>query len=109
MAFDYHMRADLVTDTIQSMTFEAPECIWHSDQGKQFGAEQTPRLLLQKGFALSMSRAGTPTDNGAMPSGLLAPLSWLLQIAIGITVLVLSCKQHKPGSIFTISTVLMRG
>jgi putative transposase len=31
---------------------------------KQFGAEQTRQLLLQKGFVLSMSRAGTPTDNG---------------------------------------------
>lgn len=41
-----------------------PGCIWHSDQGKQFGAEQTRHLLLQKGFVLSMSRAGTPTDNG---------------------------------------------
>jgi len=64
MAFDYHMRADLVTDTIQTMTFEVPGSIWHSDQGKQFGAEQTRQLLLQKGFVLSMSRAGTPTDNG---------------------------------------------
>lgn len=64
MAFDYHMRADLVTDTIQTMTFEEPGSIWHSDQGKQFGAQQTRHLLLQKGFVLSMSRAGTPTDNG---------------------------------------------
>jgi putative transposase len=64
MGFDYHMRADLVTDMIESMTFEAPGCIWHSDQGKQFGAEQTRELLLRKGFVLSMSRAGTPTDNG---------------------------------------------
>ena len=64
MAFDYHMRADLVTDTIQTMTFEEPGSIWHSDQGKQFGAAQTRHLLLQKGFVLSMSRAGTPTDNG---------------------------------------------
>src|SRR5260221_5813662 len=64
MAFDYHMRADLVTDTIQTMIFEVPGSIWHSDQGKQFGAEQTRHLLLQKGFRLSMSRAGTPTDNG---------------------------------------------
>src|SRR6266568_918938 len=64
MAFDYHMRADLVTDTIQTMTFEVPGSIWHSDQGKQYGAEQTRHLLLQKGFVLSMSRAGTPTDNG---------------------------------------------
>ena len=63
MAFDYHMRADLVTNTIQTMTFQAPGAVFHSDQGKQFGAEQTRRLLLQKGFVLSMSRAGTPTDN----------------------------------------------
>lgn len=64
IAFDYHMRADLVTDAIQTMTFEVPGSIWHSDQGKQYGAEQTRLLLLQKGFVLSMSRAGTPTDNG---------------------------------------------
>jgi putative transposase len=64
IAFDYHMRADLVTDAIQTMTFEVPGSIWHSDQGKQYGAEQTRQLLLQKGFVLSMSRAGTPTDNG---------------------------------------------
>ena len=63
MAFDYHMRADLVIDTIQTMTFRVPGTIWHSDQGKQFGAERTRHVLLQKGFALSMSRAGTPTDN----------------------------------------------
>src|SRR5260221_13103108 len=45
MAFDYHMRADLVTDTIQTMTFEVPGSIWHSDQGKQYGAEQTRQRL----------------------------------------------------------------
>lgn len=60
IAFDYHMRADLVTDAIQTMAFEGPG----SDQGKQYGAEQTRQLLLQRGFVLSMSRAGTPTDNG---------------------------------------------
>ena len=60
LAFDYYMRADLVTNTIQTMTFEVPGSIWHSDQGKQFGAAQTRQLLLYKGFVLSMSRAGTP-------------------------------------------------
>lgn len=64
MAFDYHMRADLVTSTIETMAFDAPGSIWHSDQGKQFGAEKTRQMLLQRGFLLSMSRAGTPTDNG---------------------------------------------
>ena len=64
IAFDYHMRADLVTDAIETMTFEVPGSIWHSDQGKQYGARETRSLLLQKGFVLSMSRTGTPTDNG---------------------------------------------
>jgi putative transposase len=27
IAFDYHMRADLVTDAIETMTFEAPGSI----------------------------------------------------------------------------------
>jgi putative transposase len=64
MAFDYHMRADLVSSAIHTLSFEVPGSIWHSDQGKQYGAEQVRHLLLQKGFLLSMSRAGTPTDNG---------------------------------------------
>jgi putative transposase len=64
IAFDSHMRAELVIDAIQTMSFEVPDPIWHSDQGKQYGAAQTRELLLQKGFVLSMSRAGTPTDNG---------------------------------------------
>ena len=64
IAFDYHMRAELVMDAIQTMSFEAAHPIWHSDQGKQYGAEKTRELLLRKGFILSMSRAGTPTDNG---------------------------------------------
>src|SRR6266851_3915437 len=64
IAFDYHMRAELVMEAIQTMSFEVPDPIWHSDQGKQYGAEKTRQLLLQRGFVLSMSRAGTPTDNG---------------------------------------------
>jgi putative transposase len=64
IAFDYHMRAELVLDAIQTLSFEVAEPIWHSDQGKQYGAAKTRELLLRKGFVLSMSRAGTPTDNG---------------------------------------------
>jgi putative transposase len=64
IAFDYHMRAELVLEAIQTISFEVSDPIWHSDQGKQYGAAQTRELLLQKGFVLSMSRAGTPTDNG---------------------------------------------
>lgn len=64
LAFDYHMRAELVTGVIETLHFQLPGSIWHSDQGKQYGAERTRALLLQKGFLQSMSRAGTPTDNG---------------------------------------------
>jgi len=64
LAFDYRMQAELVVTTIKMVPFEVPGAIFHSDQGKQYGAEQTRRLLLEKGFVRSMSRAGTPTDNG---------------------------------------------
>jgi len=64
LACEYHMRAELVTQTLSLMEFPVPNAIFHSDQGKQFGAEVTRTLLLEKGFQLSMSRAGTPTDNG---------------------------------------------
>jgi putative transposase len=64
LAFDYQMRADFVTRVIETMTFSSPGSLWHSDQGKQYGSDQTRSLLLQKGFVHSMSRAGTPTDNG---------------------------------------------
>ncbi len=64
LAFDYRMQAELVVKTIQMVPFEVPGAIFHSDQGKQYGAAQTRTLLLEKGFVRSMSRAGTPTDNG---------------------------------------------
>jgi putative transposase len=64
LAFDYSMRADLVVATIEMVEFSLPGTIWHSDQGSQYGAEQTRAVLLRKGFERSMSRAGTPTDNG---------------------------------------------
>src|SRR5215470_1128346 len=57
LACDYHMRASLVTTALDLMTFAVPDAIFHSDQGKQFGAEQTRKRLLEKGFQLSMSRA----------------------------------------------------
>ena len=64
LAYDYSMRADLVVSTIEMIAFSVPGMIWHSDQGRKSGAEQTRNALLRKGFERSMSRAGTPTDNG---------------------------------------------
>jgi transposase InsO family protein len=46
IAFDYQMRAELVMDAIQTLTFDVTEPIWHSDQGKQYGAEKTRELRL---------------------------------------------------------------
>ncbi len=64
LAFDYAMPAALVVATVNMMQFEVPDAIFHSDQGKQCGATHTRTVLVEKGFRLSMSRAGTPTDNG---------------------------------------------
>jgi putative transposase len=64
LAFDDRMQAELVVNTITMVPFAVPGAIFHSDQGKQYGAEATRKLLLEKGFERSMSRAGTPTDNG---------------------------------------------
>jgi transposase InsO family protein len=64
LAFDYRMQAELVVTTLRMLPFAVPGAIFHSDQGKQSGAEQTRALRLAQGFQRSMSRAGTPTDNG---------------------------------------------
>jgi transposase InsO family protein len=64
IAFETHMRADLVVSTIDLIQHVIPGTIFHSDQGSQYGAEQTREALVKKGFIRSMSRAGTPTDNG---------------------------------------------
>jgi putative transposase len=63
LLFDYSMKADLVISTINRIDFVDPDCIWHSDQGKQYGAGITVKAVLERGFSISMSRAGTPTDN----------------------------------------------
>lgn len=63
LIFDYSMKAELVVTTIQRIDIVDPETLWHTDQGKQFGASVTIAALLERGFVASMSRAGTPTDN----------------------------------------------
>ena len=47
------------------LTFAVPGAIWHSDQGKQYGAEATRQALLEKGFHLSDElRRNANGDNG---------------------------------------------
>lgn len=63
LVFDYNMKQALVHSTITTMQQQDNRYIWHSDQGKQYGAEQTLQLVYDHGLIPSMSRAGTPTDN----------------------------------------------
>jgi putative transposase len=63
LVFDYSMKATLVQATINSMSKQDDLYIWHTDQGKQYGAGKTIDLVIEKGLLPSMSRAGTPTDN----------------------------------------------
>ena len=63
MIFDYSMSQELVQQVINHLDAQELLAIFHSDQGKQYGAKRTVKMLLEKGFTASMSRAGTPTDN----------------------------------------------
>jgi len=64
LLFDYSMKSDLVAATVNRVDFLNTEtAIWHTDQGRQYGSWETLQSLLSKGFLVSMSRAGTPTDN----------------------------------------------
>lgn len=69
LTFDYSMAAGLVVETvkgikgIRALDEGEGRYIWHSDQGKQYGAEETIEAALQRRLVPSMSRAGTPTDN----------------------------------------------
>jgi len=63
LVFDYSMKASLVQATLDHINWQDDLYIWHSDQGKQYGATKTIELVIEKGLLPSMSRAGTPTDN----------------------------------------------
>lgn len=67
MAYGYTMQATLVAETIKRIDLQPElgdkEVIFHSDQGKQYGAKLTVDTILDYKFSRSMSRAGTPTDN----------------------------------------------
>jgi len=63
LIFDYSLKSSLVQATIDNIHWQEDLCIWHSDQGKQYGAEATINKVIDRGLLPSMSRAGTPTDN----------------------------------------------
>jgi transposase InsO family protein len=65
--YSWGMRAELVESSIHRVDLVADlsdtDVIFHSDQGKQYGAKVTVDSISQCKFERSMSRAGTPTDN----------------------------------------------
>lgn len=65
--YGWGMRAELVAESITRVDLVVDlndtEVIFHSDQGKQYGAKVTIDACISLHFERSMSRAGTPTDN----------------------------------------------
>ena len=70
----WRMQAELIVQTLQRIpeacvnhiqTKLNRSVIWHTDQGSQYGSEAVIDALVKRNFLASMSRAGTPTDNGA--------------------------------------------
>jgi len=68
LVIDWRMKADLVVATLsripEQMSNYLKNVIWHTDQGSQYGSEAVIDELVRHNFLASMSRAGTPTDNG---------------------------------------------
>lgn len=68
LVIDWRMKADLIVATLsripKQMKNHLKNVIWHSDQGKQYGSDAVIDELVKHDFLASMSRAGTPTDNG---------------------------------------------
>lgn len=69
LVIDWRMKADLVVATLKripdQMSGYLRHVIWHTDQGRQYGSDAVIDELIRLDFIGSMSRAGTPTDNGA--------------------------------------------
>jgi transposase InsO family protein len=69
LVIDWRMKADLIVATLsripEQMRNYLKNVIWHTDQGKQYGSDAVIDGLIAWNFIASMSRAGTPTDNGA--------------------------------------------
>jgi putative transposase len=68
LVIDWRMKADLIVATLSRIPEQMKEylksVIWHTDQGSQYGSDAVIDELVRHDFLASMSRAGTPTDNG---------------------------------------------
>ena len=65
--YSWGMRAEIVSESITRVDLVTDlnnvDVIFHSDQGKQYGAKVAIDACVKLHFERSMSRAGTPTDN----------------------------------------------
>jgi putative transposase len=73
LVIDWRMQAELIVQTLHRIPETCTQhirhalhrsIIWHSDQGSQYGSDAVIDELVRRDFIASMSRAGTPTDNG---------------------------------------------
>lgn len=68
LVIDWRMQADLIVATLSRIPEQMKYClqnvVWHTDQGSQYGSDAVIDELVRHNFLASMSRAGTPTDNG---------------------------------------------
>lgn len=73
LVIDWRMQAELIVQTLHRIPDVCTthiqdtlggSVIWHSDQGSQYGSDAVIDELIRRDFIASMSRAGTPTDNG---------------------------------------------
>ena len=73
LVIDWRMQAELIVQTLTRIPETCTDhirntldksVIWHSDQGSQYGSDAVIDELVRRDFIASMSRAGTPTDNG---------------------------------------------
>lgn len=78
LVFDYCIKATLVHATINHAQLPIEAVVWHTDQGKQFGAQKTVELVIQKGLLPSMNRTVEPRPTTPLQKGLLAHLNMLL-------------------------------
>jgi transposase InsO family protein len=66
-SYGYGIKANLVATAIKRIDLvndlSDTEMVFHSDQGRQYGAKVTIDSCLEYKFQRSMSRPGTPTDN----------------------------------------------
>ncbi|HDQ88577.1 MAG TPA: hypothetical protein ENN92_00290, partial [candidate division WWE3 bacterium] len=65
LIFDYFEDSSLIVKALEeTKEYLKGEGIFHSDQGSVYGSDVTVIRIKDLGLQISMSRAGTPTDNG---------------------------------------------